>query len=348
MKHKIDIKTVVDFAKGIYSYNDYLDIKSAFTSIKDDDELRTYLYSEWNQLVDESNRDSSLNHIFEKIQYNIMLDEKEAANRFSWWKVYRRIAAILLIPVLAFSLWSYFSQQSDHHKSSIEFAQSWVEINAPHGSRVEFLLPDGSHGWLNGGSKLKYPPVFGKQRKVELLGEAWFDVEHIEQSRFIVSLAEMNVKVLGTKFNISAYDEDISTSVILEEGKVEVEGKVGVFNEILEPNQKIEFNRLQRSLSVNSVDAKRFSAWKEGYLVIDNETLGEVENRIERWYNVKINLLDEELRNYKYKATFKDEPLEEVLRLLSKTIPIRYKIDREERSINETVNKRIVTIELRD
>ncbi len=347
MEDKINIKTIVGFAKSKYSYNDYLRTKNWFTASDIKDELKEYLFAEWGSIIDNSTKDKSLNHIFEKIQYRILLEESQAKQKFSWLYAYRKIAAVLLIPVLAFSLWYYFSVQFLPHKNANQIAQSWVEINAPNSSRVEFFLPDGSHGWLNSGSKLKYPPIFGEQRKVELLGEAWFDVEHMEQSSFIVSVAEMDIKVLGTKFNVSAYEKDAFTSVILEHGKVEVQGKVGAFYKILKPNQKMALDRQKQSLSVNTVDAKKFSAWKDGYLVIHNETLGQAESRIERWYNVQINLQDEELRNYRYKATFKDEPLEEVLRLLSKTIPISYKIDREESGSNDMVKQRIVTIKLR-
>ena len=123
--------------------------------------------------------DDSLNHIFEKIQYNILLEEKKETKKLLCGAIYQQVAAILLIPVLAFSLWYYFSAKTDNNVPAQELAQSWVEINAPDGARVEFFLPDSSRGWLNSGSKLKYPAVFKGERKVELTGEAWFDVKHL-------------------------------------------------------------------------------------------------------------------------------------------------------------------------
>ena len=77
--------------------------------------------------------------------------------------------------------------------------KSWVEINAPDAARVEFMLPDSTIGWLNSGSKLKYCTSFNENRKVELKGEAYFEVKHRNQSEFIVSLDNLDVKVLGTK-----------------------------------------------------------------------------------------------------------------------------------------------------
>ena len=100
----------------------------------------------------------------------------------------------------------------------------------------------------------------------------------------------------------------------------------GAFNEILQPNQKITFDRKNRSLNVSTVDAERYSAWKEGYLIIDNETLEQVKSRIERWYNVKVEIADEELFQFSFRATFENDSLEDMLKQLSMTSPIEYKI----------------------
>jgi transmembrane sensor len=105
---------------------------------------------------------------------------------------------------------------------------------------------------------LKYPAVFDSQRKVELEGEAYFEVTHRNKSNFVVEVADMEVKVLGTKFNVSAYTDDSFTDVVLAEGKVEILGKTGAFQQILQPNEKITFNRDLKSLNINSVDAKRY------------------------------------------------------------------------------------------
>ena len=158
---------------------------------------------------------------------------------------------------------------------------------------------------------------------------------------------EMDVKVLGTQFNVTAYSEDASTDVILEEGKVEINGTVGLFNQVLLPNEKISFDHKSRSIKLSEVNASRFSAWKEGYLVIDNEPLEQVVGRLERWYNVDITILDETLKKYRFKATFKDEPLEEVLRLIAKTTPIIYQIEKRSEDSNGVLKQKKVTIKLK-
>jgi len=282
------------------------------------------------------------------LQYRILLEEKSGSKSRSIWSVYSKVAAILLLPVIALSLLYYYSNKTVQQSPATQFAQSWVEINAPAGSRVEFSLPDGSRGWLNSGSTLKYSPVFTNQREVDLTGEAWFDVKHLEKSNFTVSVKDMVINDLGTKFNVSAYNDDQFSSVILEEGKVEIDGTTGVFNEILQPNEKLSFDKNARAISVKAVDASRFSAWKDGYLVIDDETLGQVEGRIERWYNIDLVIKDETIKNYRFKATFKDEPIEEVLRLLAKTTPMTYDFDIRESDTDGLYKQKRVTIKLKE
>ena len=182
---------------------------------------------------------------------------------------------------------------------------------------------------------------------MELTGEAYFEVNHIDQSGFVVSVADMDVKVLGTKFNVSAYSDDPFTYVVLKEGKVEVDGKSGVFNHALLPNEKIKFNRKSKTLNLTKVNANRYLAWRNGYLIIDNESLGQVVGKLERWYNCKIIIKDEVLNNYRFKATFRDEPLEEVLRLIAITTPIKYDIKKREVGSDGILKQKEVTIQLK-
>ena len=323
MGKKINIKLLKSFSEGKYSYNDYLKVRNWFERINEFPEVKKELEHQWEELISPGiTGGENLNHIFEKIHYNILLEEKKESKKRLLWHFYRQAAAILLIPTLAFVLWFLLNPQPTQN-----VAQSWVEINAPEGSRVEFFLPDSSSGWLNSGSKLKYLAVMGEHRKVELTGEAYLNVKHRDHSDFTVSVPDMDVKVLGTEFNVSAYPGDAYTDVVLAEGKIEISGKTGIFNYTLSPNEKISFNHDTKSLDLKKVDACRYSAWKDGYLIIENESLGQVQGRLERWYNAHIIIQDEVLKSYRFKATFKDEPLEEVLRLIALTTPIRYSIE---------------------
>ena len=346
MIDKIDINTILNFTKGKYSYNDYLKVKHWFNVVEYDKELKDQLFAQWEELNNmENKKDDSLSHIFEKIQYSILLEEKKKSKKRVFLNFYRQVAAVLIIPVLAFSLWFYLSSRSSQSSGTAQsITQSWIEINAPEGSRIKFFLPDSSIGWLNSGGMLRYPAIFNENRKVELIGEAYFEIKHRDHSDFIVSVADLDVKVLGTKFNISSYPNDSFTDVVLKEGKVEISGKTGKFNHTISANEKITFNRDEKTLNVTKVDANRYTAWKDGYLIIEDEPLGKVVGRIERWYNTEIFIQDEVLKTYRFKATFKDEPLEEVIRLIALTTPIQYKIDKRVVDSNGVIRQKKVTI----
>ncbi|QGY46666.1 DUF4974 domain-containing protein [Maribellus comscasis] len=344
MKENFDLHILKNFSKGKYSYNDYLSVKEWFDNVKDFPGFKEELSVEWDEINrKESDEGKSLDHIFEKIHYKILLEDNKKERSFNFYKLYRQAAAVLLIPVFAFLL--YYLVRPDNNNL---LNSGWVEINAPEGARVEFFLPDSSSGWLNSGSKLKFPAVFEQNREVQLQGEAYFEVKHLANSDFTVDVPDFDVKVLGTKFNVLSYAADSQTEVVLAEGKVEISGKAGKFNHTMTPGKRAIFNRETRVLNVEEVDAEMFSAWKDGFLVIDNESLEQVLSRIERWYNAEIIVEDETLKSYRFKATFKDEPLEEVLRLIALTTPIKYSIDKREFDANGILKKKIVHMTLKN
>jgi transmembrane sensor len=343
MGKEIDFKLLQDFSEGRYSWNDYLKVKKWISNPNDFINLEGQFHNQWNNLTDtEQSESGSLHHLFEKIHYQILLEEKQNYKRRNLWNYYRQAAAFLLIPVLLFSALGYIFSKKQQPTT-----KPWAEINVPDGARVEFFLPDSSKGWLNSGSTLKYPAIFDQHRKVELKGEAFFEIRHLDNSDFTVSVADLDVKVLGTKFDISAYPADKFTEVVLKEGKVDISGKAGVFSYTMAPGEKMDYNRETKSLGVKKVETDQYSAWKDGYLILDNEPIGQVISRIERWYNAEIVIKDEILKNYRFKATFRDEPLEEVLRLLALTTPIDYKIEKRGVDQHGVFKKKKVTIKLK-
>jgi transmembrane sensor len=343
MGNEIDYELLQDFSEGKYSWNDYLKVKQWFSNTNDFKNLEGVLYSQLKNLTDTDQSDSgSLHHLFEKIHYQILLEEKQNNKRRNLWNYYRQAAAFLLIPVLVFSALFYLFSGKPQPKSEI-----WTEINAPEGARVEFFLPDSSRGWLNSGSKLKYSVLLDRHRQVELTGEAFFEIRQMDNSDFTVSVADLDVKVLGTKFDVSAYPADKFTEVVLKEGKVDISGKAGEFSYTMAPGEKVDYIRNTKSLEVDKVETGLYTAWKDGYLVLDNEPIGQAISRIERWYNAEIILQDEILKKYRFKATFRDEPLEEVLRLLALTTPITYKVEKRGMDQKGVFKKKKVTIKLK-
>jgi len=339
MEDKIDFKTLLNFSSGNYSYNEYLKVKDWFVHVRDDEQTESQLFKYWMEKKDVPD-DANLHSIFEKIHYQILLEEKNLQQKRSFWNYYRQVAAFL-IPLIVLSALVYFFLWGKPQ------TQSWVEINAPEGARIEFMLPDSSFGWLNSGAKLKYPAVFNSHRKVKLSGEAFFNVKHLAHSDFTVSVADMDIKVLGTRFNVSAYPDESVTEVVLNEGKVEINGKTGRFSKTLCPGEKIAYDHETKQVDVNKVDPALYSAWKDGYLIIDNETLEQVVKKLGRWYNAEISIQDDILKNFRFKATFADEPLDEVLQLIAMTTPITYKIEKRNIDSNGIIKKKQIKIMLK-
>jgi ferric-dicitrate binding protein FerR (iron transport regulator) len=205
---------------------------------------------------------------------------------------------------------------------------AWAEIYAPPGTRTRFLLPDGTKGWLNSDTKLNYPLNFKQNRHLNLSGEAYFEVTKNRDLPFVVTTSNLDIKVLGTIFSVSALLAENTTEVILEEGSVEIDNPGTGLKAMLKPDQKFIFDNLNKENQTVSVNAQQYNAWKDGMLVFRNEPLAEVFKRLSRWYNVKITISDEQIKRYKYRATFQNEPIEEVIRLIAMTLPIEYKIEK--------------------
>jgi ferric-dicitrate binding protein FerR (iron transport regulator) len=264
---------------------------------------------------------------FEKVLQRLA-GENRKINLWSYWQ---KIAAVMLIPILAANLlWLLF----DSNVSNSESQTVYNEVFAPFGTRTELKLPDGSSVWLNSGSSLKYPEKFrGKERLVHLNGEAYFDVAGNPSRPFIVQTTSIAVKATGTEFNVSDYTSDNRAGVALVSGKVSVRGLNGGNDNPLtelKPNQLFELVKESGKTSVTNEDMVEYTSWKDGRLIFRNKPLSYVIRRISLVFNVDIELKGEVLQDYRYRATFEDESLTEILRLLKVSAPIDYlEADRE-------------------
>lgn len=330
------------YFNGNYSGNDYRQIKSVFGNLENRLQLKHELENHWNEYFSVSMPDDDTDNLLKKIHRQIMLEEKVfRKNRFL--SVFQKIAAILIIPlILAFFALYYFSFNEKEENTEIAFA----EIVCPMGVRTRFQLPDGTTGYLNSGSRLKFPAVFSSERDVSLTGEAFFDVVHDNLSPFMVHTAHLSVKVLGTQFNVVAYDNENKEEVILTNGRVEVLDSIGNTAGFLLPDEKMVWDAEKKIFRKMKVEAVQFTAWTEGKLVFRNESLESVAERMGRWYNVDIEIADSELLKYAFRATFIDEPLEEVLKLLALTAPFYYEEEVRKISSDDVFQKRKVYLKL--
>jgi transmembrane sensor len=233
-----------------------------------------------------------------------------------WWQ---RLAAVLIIPVILLTAYQFFKGTSQ------DSATAWQEILSPYGMHSKITLPDGSAVWLNSGSQLRYPVKFtGQERYVVLTGEAFFKVQSDKKHPFIVETKKIKVAATGTEFNIEAYSNDSITAVTLLSGTVDV--IIGdKKQENLHPNQRLVFKAATHQYELVDVSAQYWCLWKDGILAFRNEPLEDVFKRIGRTFNVDIDVKDKAVGQQLYRATFQEESLEEILRLLKLSAPIQYK-----------------------
>lgn len=328
------------FFKGKYSRKDYFEVEEMFRK-PEKNELKEHMERHWEKFSNEAVAEVDLSETSRRIHKRIRFEEAGQQGN-SFIRSFQRIAAILIVPLILSFVAYFFLQDKKVTNQEVAFA----EIQCPMGVRTKFMLPDGTTGFLNSGSTLKYAVSFSQGRHVELNGEAYFDVAHDDNNRFVVETRNLEVGVLGTQFNVVAYDSDESEEVILQKGKVEVSTIDGVDLDTLEPNEKLLLDKEARKFSVKEVEAFQFTSWTEGKLILRNEKFAEVAKRLGRWYNVDIKIEDEELFEYAFRATFTDEPLEEVLKLLKLTAPFHFKELKRNTTSNNEYEKRIVLISL--
>ena len=194
-----------------------------------------------------------------------------------------------------------------------------------------FILSDGTKVWLNAESELDFPVDFvGKERVVRLKGEAYFEVKPDAAHPFIVETRGVRTRVLGTSFNIKAYDNEESIFTTLLTGKVKVSA-IGEENEsvVLTPGMQSEWQENGQKMSVKKVNAENFTAWRQGAFMFDNENIMVVTRVLERWYGLKF-IYNENVHEHTFSGRLsKDEPLESILETLTFTGGPQFKIEKD-------------------
>jgi len=213
-----------------------------------------------------------------------------------------------------------------------EVTNNKTEMNRivmPYGKSSLITLSDGTKIWLNAGSQLMYPSTFDRKiREVLLFGEAFFEVAHNEKNPFIVRTDYIDIEVLGTSFDVSAYADDKNFETILVNGKVSLKVKkegffAGKEKFYLEPNQRFQINKVEGVGRVSEVDVSVYTSWKDGMLKFEKEDLINVLRKLERYYNNTIQIKDPLLGSHKIsgKLDLKNS-LSEVLDVIQLTVPI--------------------------
>lgn len=209
------------------------------------------------------------------------------------------------------------------------------ELIVPAGGEYRLVLSDGSVVYMNSESRLKYPVKFIEDKRVvKLEGEAYFDVTHDEQHPFIVHTEQLNVKVLGTGFNVMAYKGDARTEVTLVHGKVDVKSKN--ISEILTPSRQFVMNNDTREYEVRSVNVNTYVDWKNGILNFDAMPLEELGEKVSRWYGVKFFFSKESLKYLKFSGAFKKyNNIDYILDLIEATTDVSFELKGDVVIVNE-------------
>jgi transmembrane sensor len=226
-----------------------------------------------------------------------------------------------------------------------------LEVIAPIGSRTVVQLSDGTEVNLNYGSKIKYPQNFiGDTREITLSGEAYFDVAHNPDKPFVIKTGKLNVKALGTEFNVNAYPDDDIIAITLVEGKVVIEkAPAGENTEpvgTMVPGQQVVYNVKSGKISSSKGSVDKYIGWTEGKLVFDNTPINRVAEKLSRMFNVEFHVADN-VKDLTYTVTFVDDPLYLILDLMTETTPITYKRCPRKKLDDGNFSKQIIKIERR-
>ncbi|WP_147676682.1 FecR family protein [Algibacter pacificus] len=203
-------------------------------------------------------------------------------------------------------------------------------LTVPYGKRFEIELSDGTTAFLNAGTSIKYPVKFinGLDRQVFITGEAYFKVAKDSMHPFIVNADKLNVKVLGTEFNVQAYPEDTVSEIVLVEGSVALyeDAKQSTKKTILKPGYQARFNRLNNNIKTKTVKTDIYTSWIYGELVFRNMSFENILKKLERYYNIDIENKNSSLSKTILNASFGNEPIDVILESLKENYGLNYSI----------------------
>lgn len=216
--------------------------------------------------------------------------------------------------------------KADNNLILKEESSLYNQLITPYGKRSSITFSDGTKAWVNAGSRLIYPAEFSKEkREIYVDGEIYIEVSEDKKRPFVIKTKQMDISVLGTKFNVSAYEDDKIKNVVLLSGSVSISSNTHNKDKeiILTPNQM--YSDLENSYSVENVDASIYILWAQGLYQFESEELGNIITRLERYYGIKIEC-DTAIAGLKCsgKLDLKDD-LNKLLTELSRALPIKYR-----------------------
>lgn len=258
---------------------------------------------------------------FERFRKRTGLDQS-GKQSYKWYRTWSVAAvAIVLLGLITVTAYWQGSRQIQSNFSDIV-------VEAPLGSKTKLTLPDGSTVWLNAGSKMVYSQGFGvSDRRLAFQGEGYFEVEKNDEMPFLVQTHDVNVTVVGTKFNFRNYPEDEEAVVELLEGKVALENQLKEESvRYLSPNEKMILHKATGKMDITSAKVKEATLWTENSLLFDEDLLPDIVRELERSYHVQIEIENEDLKQIRFYGQFNqlEQNIYDVLDMLSETGKLKY------------------------
>jgi len=218
-----------------------------------------------------------------------------------------------------------------YHASDKLHVLTYNELETPEKSEFIITLDDGTKVWLNAGSKIRYPIAFvTHERRVELSGEAYFEVSRNKKKPFIIDIGTNSIQVLGTSFNVNAYANASNIYTTLVEGSVRINTLSQSMD--LSPNEQGIINLKTKHIIKNPVDVNLYASWRNGRFIFDNQPLEEIMGAISRWYGIEVVFENEAARNFTFSFNVKRyDSLNDIIKLLEMTKQVTFK--REGRTI---------------
>jgi hypothetical protein len=323
-----------------YSEEDESYVNEVFNNINNEKELEHFLSKQFYELISQNDGNKmNLDHILHRIHYEINTKSpKFKGSKFTEMvKWTYRIAGIIMLPIVIFI-------GIQKYKETNMEKVTWVEINSPAWTRAHFSLPDGTTGWLNSNSSVRYNGNFSADRQVYLNGEAFFNVFKDKSRPFVVKANDVSLKVTGTRFNIASYEDENNVEVVLEEGGLIFKDEGTSRSIAMKPNDLVIYNKTLKNYSTEVVEPQKYLSWTEGKLVFRNDPVDVIARKLERWYNVDVELEGNFTSGLRLRATFVDENLDEVLALLKRSLPINYIVKSRNVGLDETFARKMVII----
>ncbi len=272
---------------------------------------------EWKNSLKKDQLPVGSKEVWNKIQTQLLQRGSDKWRKSKKIQHFLKVAAIIFFIINIGGLAFILSSRNNSQKY-------FTSVIAENGQISKIELPDGSMVWLNSGSKITYNNNFAlENRNVNLDGEAFFQVTKNKKLPLIVNCEGLKVKVLGTHFNVMAYSNCKDVKVVLEEGSVELlNSDLKPFSHKLIPGELGSFDKISKKLSVSKVNTFKYTSWRQGIINIYNQTLEELVERLEVHYSQKFEL-DDNVKNFHFTFTIRNEPLDEIIELLEKISPIK-------------------------